>query len=162
MTMTDDPGDAQIPTDALIDHIRTRYHETHRRELPELIALARKVEAMHAEDIHAPHGLTKALETIVAELEAHMRAEEAEVFAAFAGDTSAVPNERLGALRDDHDAQEAALNRIAAITHGLRLPAGACRSWRRLYSGLGKLAEDLDEHRHLENHVLFPRLQEPS
>lgn len=41
---------------ALIDHNRTRYHDTHRRELPELIALARKVESAHATDPDTPHG----------------------------------------------------------------------------------------------------------
>ena len=32
----------------LIDHILERYHETHRRELTELIVMARRVEAVHA------------------------------------------------------------------------------------------------------------------
>ena len=65
----------------------------------------------------------------------------------------------IACLRDDHAKQEAALNRIAAITHGLRLPGYACDSWRDLYAGLGKLAEDLDEHRYLEDDVLFPRFE---
>lgn len=67
--------------------------------------------------------------------------------------------EALAAQRGDHDEQLAALNRIAAITHGFRLPPDACAPWRRLYAGLGKLAEDLDEHRYLEGRVLFPRFR---
>jgi putative CocE/NonD family hydrolase len=63
------------------------------------------------------------------------------------------------ALRDAYDGQETALNRIAAITHGFRLPHYACRSWRRLYAGLGQLVEELDEHWYLENEVLFPRCE---
>lgn len=51
-----DPA-TNAPTSVLIDHIRTRYHDTHRRELPELIALARKVETAHATDANTPHGL---------------------------------------------------------------------------------------------------------
>ncbi len=45
-----DPGAPRaVPTEpsALIDHILARYHEVHRRELPELIRLARRVEAVH-------------------------------------------------------------------------------------------------------------------
>src|SRR5689334_1049781 len=34
-------------TEALIDEIETRYHAVHRRELPELVRLARRVEAVH-------------------------------------------------------------------------------------------------------------------
>lgn len=153
-----DPA-AETPTPALIAHIRARFHDTHRRELPELIALARKVESVHADDINAPHGLTHALETMVAELEEHMHREEAVVFPALNAGRSGQVAEPLAGLRDDHSVQEAALNRIAAIAHGFRLPVNACGSWRRLYAGLGKLAEDLDEHRYLEDDVLFPRFE---
>lgn len=157
LAQLDSDADAPQETGALIDHIRTRYHDAHRRALPGLIALARKVETAHATDPDTPHGLTHALEAMFPELEAHMREEEL-VFPAFrtegAGDVAAV----IPHLHAAHDGQEAALNRIAAITHGFRLPHHACRSWRRLYEGLGQLVEDLDEHMYLENEALFPRL----
>jgi len=153
-----DPG-TSAPTGALIDHIRTRYHDTHRRELPELIALARKVETAHATDPDTPHGLTCALEALVPELEAHMREEEAVLFPALRAGAATDAVAAIPQLRAAHDGQEAALNRIAAITHGFRLPRDACPNWRRLYAGLGKLAEDLDEHMYLENEVLFPRAE---
>lgn len=154
----DEYGVSKVPTAALIAHILSRYHETHRRELPELLALARKVETSHATDPNTPHGLTQALESMILVLEDHMRREEAGIFAALgAGRASAEGT--IAGLREDHGGHEATLNRIAAITHGLRLPAYACRSWAQLYAGLGKLAEDLDEHRYLEDNVLFPRLE---
>ncbi len=65
-------------------------------------------------------------------------------------------------MRHDHEAHERALARIAAITRGFRLPAGACRSWTRLYAGTRKLVEDMDEHIFLENEVLFPRFEPDS
>ena len=150
---------SNTPMDVLIEHIRTRYHETHRREFPDLIALARKVETAHATDPNTPHGLTHALESMIAELEAHMREEEEIVFPEIRAGHGARAARAIPGLRAAHDGQEAALNRIAAITHGFRLPDYACQSWRRLYYGLGKLVEDLDEHMHLENEVLFPRLR---
>lgn len=153
-----DPANA-APTGVLIDHIRSRYHDTHRRELPQLIALARQVEARHATDPNTPHGLTHALEAMVADLEAHMRREEAMLFPALKAGAPARADLSLAGLRHDHDGQEAALNRIAAITHGFRLPRSACGPWRRLYAGIGKLVDDLDEHMHLENEVLFPRFE---
>lgn len=155
--MYDSATDA--PTGALIDHIQTRYHDTHRRELPELIALARKVETAHATDPDTPHGLTHALEAMVVELEAHMREEEAIVFSALRTGGAGHAADAIPHLREAHEGQEAALNRIAAITHGFRLPRGACPRWQRLYAGLGKLVEDLDEHMYLENEVLFPRVE---
>lgn len=146
-------------TPALITHIVERYHQTHRRELPELVALARKVEKVHGTDPNAPHGLADALQAMVGELEVHMKKEELLLFPALArGRTDAV--DRIVGMRDDHEDQEDALARIAAITHGFRLPADACQSWRRLYDGTRKLVDDLEEHIYLENEVLFPRFEE--
>jgi regulator of cell morphogenesis and NO signaling len=36
-------------------------------------------------------------------------------------------------------------------------PAEACVTWRALYLGLAQLEQELMEHIHLENHVLFQR-----
>jgi regulator of cell morphogenesis and NO signaling len=41
------------------------------------------------------------------------------------------------------------------VTNGITLPRGACTTWRALYLGLGAFREDLMEHIHLENNVLF-------
>lgn len=158
MTELDEDSAAKAPTAALVSHILSRYHETHRRELPELIALARKVETSHATDPNTPHGLTQTLEAMIADLDAHMRREETDLFVAF-GAGSVLVGGSIADLRHDHEGHEAAVNRIAAITHGFRLPDYACRTWARLYAGLGKLVEDLDEHRYLEERVLFPRLE---
>ena len=41
------PMPAAPSTGELIDHILQRYHAEHRQQLPELIAMARRVEAVH-------------------------------------------------------------------------------------------------------------------
>jgi regulator of cell morphogenesis and NO signaling len=43
------------------------------------------------------------------------------------------------------------------VTGGFHLPDGACNSWLSLYAGAKKFADDLVQHMHLENEVLFPR-----
>jgi regulator of cell morphogenesis and NO signaling len=60
-------------------------------------------------------------------------------------------------LRHEHDGQGAQLRRLESLTDDFTLPEGACRSWQALYVGTAQLAEDLMEHIHLENNVLFPR-----
>ena len=62
------PQLAAMNVTALIDHILTRYHEIHRHELPELLALARKVERVHHDVPKAPLGLADVLERLSAEL----------------------------------------------------------------------------------------------
>ena len=60
---------------ALIDHIQTRFHDGHRRDLPALLALAAEVEAC---GIGAE--LVDALRTIGDHLELHMFKEEMRLF----------------------------------------------------------------------------------
>ncbi len=36
---------------------------------------------------------------------------------------------------------------------------GACNTWRALYAGLAQLSDDLVNHIHLENNVLFPQFE---
>lgn len=88
-----------------------------------------------------------------------MRTEEEIVFPALRAGSAGRTLRAIPELRDAHGGQEAALNQIAAITHGFQLPVYACQSWRSLYDGLGKLVEDLDEHMYLESEVLFPRFE---
>ncbi|MEZ5937388.1 MAG: iron-sulfur cluster repair protein YtfE [Hyphomonadaceae bacterium] len=141
----------------LIDHILARYHETHRRELPELIRLAEKVERVHAAHPDVPRGLAEALRAMVQELETHMMKEEAVLF----------PMMRLGPhpgiahpiarMRLEHDDHGERLRAVERLYRNGAVPDDACGSWRALAAGVRKLADDLMQHIHLENNVLFPQ-----
>ena len=63
----------------------------------------------------------------------------------------------IACMRHEHDDHGAHLRELDRLTSGITLPAGACRTWQALYAGLAKLEEDLMQHIHLENNVLFPR-----
>ncbi|MFO1189612.1 MAG: iron-sulfur cluster repair protein YtfE [Alphaproteobacteria bacterium] len=145
-------------TPALIQHILTRYHDTHRRELPELIQLARKVEAVHDGHPQAPYGLAEHLRQIAGELEVHMKKEELILFPAM-GRVAGGLDGPITQMRHEHDGHGEQLRRLEEIVHGFALPDDACRSWRALYAGAHKLVDDVMEHIHLENNVLFPRFE---
>jgi regulator of cell morphogenesis and NO signaling len=144
-------------TDALIALIETRYHATHRRELPELIRLARRVEAVHGDKPEAPRGLADLLQTMAAELEEHMQKEEQVLFPLMRRGGHKMIAHPIGMMRHEHDGHGEHLRALEALTGGGVPPAGACNTWRALYAGTSKLAEDLMEHIHLENNILFPR-----
>jgi regulator of cell morphogenesis and NO signaling len=144
-------------TAALIEHILTRFHETHRRELPELIRLAAKVEARHAEHPAAPHGLRAALEETAAALDEHMQKEEQVLFPLMRSGGHPMIHMPIGMMRGEHDEHGERLAQLEALTHDCVTPPEACASWQALYAGLRKLIDDVREHVHLENNVLFPR-----
>jgi regulator of cell morphogenesis and NO signaling len=147
---------APAATPALIDHILARYHETHRRELPELIRMARTVEKVHAARSDVPQGLADLLTRMTVELEQHMAKEELILFPAMK--RGGLPLDApIACMRHEHDGHGEHLRELETLTNGITLPADACRTWQALYAGLVKLQDDLMEHIHLENNVLFPR-----
>ncbi|MBN9487022.1 MAG: iron-sulfur cluster repair di-iron protein [Alphaproteobacteria bacterium] len=151
-------GKAEAPsaTVELIDHILARYHEVHRRELRELVELARKVEKVHAGNPAVPRGLADLLDHTRQELEQHMAKEELILFPAMAKAMSGLAAP-IARMRHEHDDHGQTLEALEALTHDFTLPSGACRSWEALYAGASKFADDLRQHIHLENNILFPR-----
>jgi regulator of cell morphogenesis and NO signaling len=152
-------AEATVPMDnaALIEHIKSRYHQAHRRALPELIALSRKVEAVHRDHPKVPAGLCGVLQRMEAKLESHMAEEERELFPAMRQQALQKLDAPILHLRQQHDDHGALLRQMEILTEDFSPPDEACRSWQALYVGAAQLAEDLMEHIHLENNILFPR-----
>lgn len=156
-----DPKPPDVPSDsaALCDHIVERYHDVHRRELPELIGLARRVEAAHADHPLVPKGLADALEASLESLLDHMTKEERILFPSIRDGFAGSLFGPIAVMRHEHDHQGGEARAIEALTHRFKPPDDAPDSWRALYSGLDKFAGDLAEHIHLENNILFPRFE---
>jgi regulator of cell morphogenesis and NO signaling len=145
------------PLGDLIAFIVGRYHEALRRELPELIALAGKVETRHAEKPACPTGITEHLRQVHSAVLEHLEKEERILFPmiqAGRGPGAAGP---VQVMEHEHRDHAANLARTRELTHDLVPPPEACASWRALYLRLHELEEELMEHIHLENNVLFPR-----
>lgn len=154
------PGaSAVVPQETanLIDHILTRYHAVHRAELPELIRLARRVEAVHRGHPDVPAGLADLLEETLCELDDHMQKEEAMLFPMMLRGGHPMIEYPITAMRGEHEEHGTRLHSIEALTNGGAAPGNACPTWRALYAGTRKLVDDVMEHIHLENNILFPR-----
>lgn len=140
----------------IIDHILPRYHDTHRRQLEELVPLAEKVAGVHAGKF--PAEVVSLLHTIQNELLSHMMKEERILFPMLkqgAGRAAAMP---VRMMMHEHTEHEAALERLLEVTGNLQAPADACRSWQRLYSLAQDLVDDLRDHIDLEDNILFARV----
>jgi regulator of cell morphogenesis and NO signaling len=150
------PGYPQ-DTGGLIDYILTRYHEAHRRELPELIRLAARVEARHAGNPAVPTGLHTALVELSEALEEHMQKEEFRLFPMMQAGGHPMIHGPIEVMRHEHDEHGERLAALERLAHDCVPPPEACGSWRALYVGVRKLVDDVREHVHLENNVLFGR-----
>lgn len=142
-------------TTELIAHILTRFHARHREQLPELIRLARRVEQVHGDRPECPVGLADHLCAMQQELESHMQKEEQVLFPMLGQGQSARVRAPIMVMRMEHDDHGRELARMEELTQGITLPRGACNTWRALYLGLRTLRDDLMQHIHLENNILF-------
>lgn len=143
----------------LIEHLLSRYHEVHRQQLPELIRLARRVEHVHGARPQCPNGLADALAAMQQELESHMQKEEQVLFPLLTQGRNHVDGP-VAVMRFEHDQHGEALARLEALAHDFDPPAGACNTWQALYRGLRQFREDIMQHIHLENNILFEGLAE--
>ena len=154
-----DGRDWQQATPAeLIEHLLTRFHARHREQLPELIHLSRRVETVHADRPECPTGLADHLTGMADAMESHIQQEEQILFPTLLRGFSPMVRMPIGVMRLEHDDHGVALARLVALAHGLEMPRGACNTWRALVLGLRTLREDLMEHIHLENNLLFEGL----
>ena len=153
------PPDVFSDSAALCDYIVERYHDVHRREAPELIALSRRVEAAHRDHPAAPKGLADALEASFESLLDHMTKEERILFPSIRDGFAGSLFGPIAVMRHEHDHQGEETRAMEALTHRFKPPEDASDSWRALYAGLDKYAADLAVHIHLENNVLFPRFE---
>ena len=147
---------------ALIGHILTRYHAVHRDQLPELIRMADRVEAVHRDHPQVPAGLADLLKTMEQELLVHMEKEETILFPMLLDGGNPFVSDPIEMMRAEHVDHGALLDQLAALTHDTTAPEGACTTWRALYSGVNQLTDDLMNHIHLENNLLFAQFDDPA
>jgi len=146
------------PVPDLIDHLLRHYHEAHREVLPHLLAMATKVERVHAARADCPRGLAAQLRHLADELESHMQKEEQVLFPMLRAGHGSHATGPIQVMEAEHVDVGQDLARVRALAHDYVPPAGACNTWRALCLGLEEFERDAMRHIHLENHVLFPRV----
>ena len=155
---TDEPVEHESP-ETLIDHILERYHAVHREQLPELIRMARRVEAVHRDHPLVPAGLADVLEEAEQDLLSHMMKEENILFPMLKAGGNPFVSQPIGVMRSEHTQHGVMLEQLMHLCNSASPPEGACNTWRALYAGIAQLHDDLINHIHLENNILFSHFE---
>jgi regulator of cell morphogenesis and NO signaling len=154
----------------LIEHIVATHHTYVKSELPRLAMLAQKVVNRHGDtQAHLP-AIQKALAQLDDELIHHLAKEENILFPYIAAleasqaSGSALPDACFGTVTNpiammtsEHEAAGTLLAEIQNLSSNFITPVGACPTYHALYDGLKEFQQDLHQHIHLENNILFPR-----
>ena len=147
----------RAPLAELIDFIVGTYHRRLRETFPELLRMAAKVEARHAEKADCPRGLAAQLARMHEEVVEHLAKEEAVLFPLILAGQGRIAVGPVHVMEMEHDAHARNLQIVRQLTHDLQPPAEACATWRALYLELQAFEQELMVHIHLENNVLFRR-----
>ena len=157
----------------LTRHIRERHHQYVRGAIPRIKTLMEKVKAKHGENHPEIADIQMLFIEVGQEMIMHMQKEEQILFPYIDAVARAVHEKRkveppffgtvrnpIQAMMSEHDSAGELVKRIRKASSEYTPPADACTSFEALYQDLRQFEEDLHEHVHLENNILFPRAAE--
>lgn len=158
---------SQASLTELADHIQETHHRYVREEMPRVLALLEKVASVHGGNHPELHQVKQHFTALGNELLSHLHKEEAILFPVIrqleAGQITpahlpfgTVANP-IRVMVAEHDSAGENMGAIRRLTQDYRPPADACGSYRALLDALQRWEEDLHQHIHKENNILFPR-----
>jgi regulator of cell morphogenesis and NO signaling len=154
----------------LTDHIVAKHHAYCKSELVLLSGLAIKVTKRHGGRDPELSIIQTKFAQLAEKLTEHLANEEIFVFPMIVKlerdrsancmapcESHAVANESLASLMQDHEDAGALMAEIRSLSRNFNPPGYACATFRAFYEGLRDFEQDLHQHVHLENNILFPR-----
>jgi regulator of cell morphogenesis and NO signaling len=161
---------SQSSLESLIGHIIVTHHAYVKSELPRLAELALKVVDRHGATTQELPVIQTTLARLDEELIQHLAKEEAILFPYLVKMERAIINgsakphgcfgtvaNPIAMMTQEHDAAGGLIAEIRRLSHNFVAPADACASYHAFYEGLKEFEQDLHQHIHLENNILFPR-----
>jgi regulator of cell morphogenesis and NO signaling len=156
--------------DFLADYIYNQHHIYYYNEMPVIKGLLTKVMQHHGTNHPELKYLYSLFAQLVQELDTHFMREEKVVFpfikalvlAKKSGNFEVLNSqpsltEPIQIMEADHEAAGDILADMKKLAGNYQAPADACNSFQYLYKKLSELDEDLHQHIHLENNILFPK-----
>ena len=156
----------------LVDFIIQHHHGFVRRSIPELHELIAKVCEAHGENEPDLLEVRNVFVALAEDLLLHLEKEELVLFPAIHRlfDNTRIPVEvtpvparlqaPLQAMEAEHDHAGNLIKQLRTLTNQYTPPAWACPTYRVTFRRLQEFDQDLMQHIHLENNVLFKKIKE--
>lgn len=154
----------------LIVYILDKHHVYTKTEMARLEPLIDKVIGAHGENHPELRQLGEVFQRVCADLKPHMFKEEQILFpyivemeraslqdkpAPFA--PFGTVNNPVRMMMIEHDTVGDLLRELRALSSNYTVPSDGCISYQTLYQAFETFEQDLHQHIHLENNILFPR-----
>lgn len=149
----------------LADYIVNQHHSYVKDNTPLLRELTLKVATKHSDKHPELVQIYQKTHALLNELETHLKKEEVILFpyikqleanneGHMAFDSVQAP---ISVMEQDHDLAGTLIHEIRALSDNYNPPANACNSYRLMLFKLEEFENDLMQHIHLENNILFPK-----
>lgn len=156
--------------DFLVDHIENIHHTYVAENTPLVLQYAAKVAKVHGHHYTEVVEINRLFIEVAKELAAHMKKEELILFP-FIKQLVKADNEGLKVntphfgtvnnpitmMEEEHENAGDILKEISKLSNNYTPPEGACNTFKALYAKLEEFEQDLHQHIHLENNILFPK-----
>jgi len=156
--------------DFLSDYVVNTHHSYCRDSIPFIVEIANKVARVHGGRHPELVRVAEVFARIAQDLILHMGKEEKILFpfikelVSAKNTGAAVGNNPFGGVLSpirvmemEHEQAGEDMSEIRELTSGYTLPADACNSYTILFKKLEEFENDLYDHVHLENNILFPK-----
>jgi regulator of cell morphogenesis and NO signaling len=156
--------------DFLIDFIVNTHHKYVEENISLLKQYAAKVAKVHGHHYAELLEIEQLIYAVSDELTVHMKKEELILFPFVKKLVRAHRDEVLlemphfgtvdnpiKMMEEEHDDAGAAFKRISELTNKYKTPEAACNTFKALYAKLEEFEDDLHQHVHIENNILFPK-----
>jgi len=156
--------------DFLADYIVNTHHKYVVDANKIIIEYSDKVASVHGHHYTEVVEINKLFHLLVIDLTSHMQKEEQILFPYIKEMVVAAKNNQnlsaphfqtvknpIGMMEHEHDEAGNIIMEIARLSNNFTPPEEACNTFRALYAGLEEFQNDLFQHIHLENNILFPK-----
>ncbi len=159
--------------DFLINFIVNTHHKYVEENLSLLKQYGDRVAKVHGHHYSELLEIKELIHVVAGELASHMKKEELILFpfikklviAKKEGTKVEIPNfgtvdNPIKMMEEEHDKAGDIFKRISELTNTYKTPEGACNTFKTLYAKLEEFEDDLHQHVHLENNILFPKAKQ--
>ena len=156
--------------DFLADYIINTHHKYVLEANELIIQYSDKVASVHGHHYSEVTEINSLFHELVLELKSHMHKEEMILFPYIKQLSNAKKNgtvlnpppfgtiiNPINMMEEEHTGAGDILSKIAALSNDFTPPPEACNTFKALYSKLEEYQNDLFQHIHLENNILFPK-----
>lgn len=156
--------------DFLADHIINVHHQYVEESSPLLLQYSKRVNHVHGHHYTELAKIEALVTQVVQAMAAHQRKEELILFpfikklVTAERENTEVPTIHFGTvenpikmMEEEHEEAGEIMRKIAKLSNNFTPPQGACNTYRAFYAKLDEFEQDLHQHIHLENNILFPK-----